>query len=154
VAYYDSLIAAWNSATQPPTGVTGSGLVAGDTTAQKVAKINGWTVATPIKVVLPATDVYNAIVLAEYNALAAASQQAVVNLMSMGTLDASPGTHVRSRFVAIFPNTTQTFTNLSQLVAPFDNDKTDWCLQNGYPSHGKAGPGNLSVNDASNAGLV
>ena len=154
MAYYDALIAAWNSATQPPSGVTGSGLLAGDTTAQKVAKINGWTVGTPIKVRIDATDVYNAIVLTEYNALPAASQSAIVNLLSMGSLDASPGTTVRSRFISFFPSGTQTFTNLSSLVAPFDNDKTDWCLFNGYPSHGKLGPGNLSVNDASNAGLV
>jgi hypothetical protein len=44
--YYDPLRTAWNGATLPA-GVTGETFVAGDTTAQKLAKINGWTVAGP-----------------------------------------------------------------------------------------------------------
>ena len=40
MAYYDALIAAWNSATQPPAGVTGAPLQAGDTTQGKIDKIN------------------------------------------------------------------------------------------------------------------
>ena len=39
MAQYTNLIAAWNGATQPPTGVTGSPLLGGDTTAQKLAKV-------------------------------------------------------------------------------------------------------------------
>ena len=154
MAYYDALIAAWNSTTQPPTGVTGTGLAPTDTTRQKITKINHWTVATPIKALLQPTQLYNVMVLSEFEALPAASQTAIINLLSIGQLDASPGTTVRARFVEIFPNTTQTFTNFSQLVAPFDNDKTDWCLFNGYPSYGKAGPGNLSFEDTQNAGLT
>ena len=44
MAQYTNLIAAWNGATQPPTGVTGSPLLGGDTTAQKLAKVQAWTV--------------------------------------------------------------------------------------------------------------
>ena len=44
MAYYTALITAWNGATQPPTGVTGSGLLGGDTTAQKITKVNAWTI--------------------------------------------------------------------------------------------------------------
>ena len=104
MAYYDALIAAWNSATQPPAGVTGSGLLAGDTTAQKCAKINGWTMAGPAKQMLVnSTVIYNLIVISEYTALSAANQTIVNNLLSMGLLDGSPGTNVRSRIVQIFP---------------------------------------------------
>lgn len=47
MAYYDALIAAWNGATTIPAGVMGTAFVAGDTTAQKLAKINAWTVLGP-----------------------------------------------------------------------------------------------------------
>lgn len=46
MAYYTALIAAWNGATQPPAGVTGTALT-GLSTAAKIAAINGWTVAGP-----------------------------------------------------------------------------------------------------------
>ena len=48
MAYYTALITAWNSGTQPPTGVTGTGLNGGMTTAQKIAAVNGWTVTGSI----------------------------------------------------------------------------------------------------------
>ena len=51
---YGALIAAWNSATQPPTGVTGTALTSGMTTAQKLAAVNGWTVPGPNVDVQPA----------------------------------------------------------------------------------------------------
>lgn len=46
MAYYTNLIAAWNSATQPPAGVAGTALT-GLSTAAKLAAVNGWTVAGP-----------------------------------------------------------------------------------------------------------
>ena len=155
MAYYDALIVAWNSATQPPAGVTGSGLLAGDTTAQKCAKINGWTMAGPAKQMLVnSTVIYNLIVISEYTALSAANQTIVNNLLSMGLLDGSPGTNVRSRIVQIFPSGTQTFTNLSNLAKTYDTPTQDWCFTNGYSTLGVNGPGNLTVTDAHNAGLV
>lgn len=48
MAYYTALIAAWNGATQPPTGVVGTGLTGGMTTAQKITAVNGWTVTGSI----------------------------------------------------------------------------------------------------------
>jgi hypothetical protein len=155
MAYYDALIAAWNSATQPPTGVTGSPLLAGDTTAQKCTKVNGWTMAGPAKpMIVDATVIYNLIVISEYTALSAANQTIVNNLLSMGTLDGSPNTNVRTRVVQIFPSGTQTFTNLSNLAKTYDAPTQDWCFTNNYPTHGSSGPGNISVSDANNAGLV
>jgi len=44
MAYYTALIAAWNSTTQPPSGVIGTALT-GLTTAQKLAAVNAWTVS-------------------------------------------------------------------------------------------------------------
>ena len=155
MAYYDALIAAWNSTTQPPSGVTGQPLLAGDTTAQKCTKVNGWTMAGPaIPMVVRATIIYNLIVISEYTALSAANQTIINNLLAMGDLDGSPGTNVRSRIVQIFPSGTQTFTNLSNLAKTYDSPTQDWCYVNGYPTHGPSGPGNISVSDANNAGLV
>jgi hypothetical protein len=155
MAYYDALIAAWNSPTQPPTGVTGQGLLAGDTTQQKCTKINGWTMAGPAAPMLvQATIIYNLIVISEYTALSAANQTIINNLLSMGMLDGSPGTNVRTRITQIFPSGTQTFANLANLAKTYDTPIVDWCYHNGYPSIGPGGPGNISVSDASNAGLV
>jgi hypothetical protein len=47
MAYYTALIAAWNGATQPPTGVTGTALISSMTTAQKLAAVNNWAVPGP-----------------------------------------------------------------------------------------------------------
>jgi hypothetical protein len=44
---YSALITAWHDATQPPTGVTGTGLTGSMTTAQKIVAVNGWTVPGP-----------------------------------------------------------------------------------------------------------
>ena len=47
MGYYDALVAAWNGATQPAAGVTGTALTQGMTTAQKLGAVNGWTVPGP-----------------------------------------------------------------------------------------------------------
>jgi hypothetical protein len=156
VAYYDNLIAAWNSATQPPAGVTGSGLVAGDTTAQKVAKINGWTMVptVPAGTLVPAWELYDNIVVTEYDAAPAASQAIVNNILAMGNVNCASGSNARRRLLAIFPSGTTSNTNLTSLFGSVYTPQHDWCSVNGYPTHGINGPGNLSVSDANNAGLV
>jgi hypothetical protein len=155
MAYYDALIAAWNSATQPPSGVTGNPLTAGMTTQQKVATINQWKMSgTAMPMIVPTYQIYNLIDLTEFNALPAASQQSVRDILSMGTVDASPGTKARARFIQIFPSGTASFTTLSSYAKTFDAPSQDWCFVNAYPTHGENGPGNLSVSDANNAGLV
>jgi hypothetical protein len=82
MSYYTALQAAWNNVTQPPAGVTGSGLLAGDTTAQKLAKLNAWTVTGSVPTVLSVTgnQILNCINYAEFKALPAAQQQ---NLLLM-----------------------------------------------------------------------
>jgi hypothetical protein len=152
---YTKLIAAWNSATQPPAGVTGSPLLAGDTTQQKVTKINAWTMSGSAKaMIVPTYTIYNLIDITEYTTLSAANQTIINNILSMGTVDGSPGTNIRQRIVTIFPSGTNTFTNLSNLAKNYDTPVQDWCFTNSYPTHGVNGPGNLSVSDANNAGLV
>jgi hypothetical protein len=75
MAFYDALIAAWNNATQPPAGVTGTGLTAQMTTAQKLDAINGWTVAGTVDVPVEAV-VGNLMLSGAYLTLAAFSQGA------------------------------------------------------------------------------
>jgi hypothetical protein len=155
MAYYDVLISVWNSSIQPPSGVTGNPLTGAMTTQQKVTTINQWTMSgTAIPMVVPTYQVYNLIDLNDFNALPATSQQSVRDILSMGTVDASPGTKVRARFVQIFPSSTNSFTALSSYAKTFDTPSQDWCFVNHYPTHGANGPGNLSVSDANNAGLV
>lgn len=50
MAYYDPVIAVWPTTTLPA-GVSGTALAAGDTAAQKLAKIDAWTVAGPAQTV-------------------------------------------------------------------------------------------------------
>lgn len=83
--YYAPLVAAWNSGTQPPTGVTGAALLGGDTTAQKIAKVNAWTVtgSVPASMVFTGSQLANCINFAEFFALAAAAQTQVMQLCAL-----------------------------------------------------------------------
>jgi hypothetical protein len=156
MAYYDALIAAWNSATQPPSGVTGQPLLVGDTTQQKCTKVNGWTMAVsvPAGPIVPAWQLYDAIAVTEYDALTAGSQTTVNNILAMGFVNCATGSNARRRLLAIFPAGTTSNTNLTSLFANIYSPQQDWCYANQYPSHGVSGPGNISVSDANNAGLV
>lgn len=140
MAYYDALIAKWP---------TFSG-----TTAQKIAAANAATTSAPaIPMMVPTYKIYNLIVPSEFGALTAGNQQLVRDILGMGTVDASPGTSVRARMVAIFPNGTATFTALSALAATYDTPTPlNWCGANGYPTKAD-GTGNLSQSDLTNAGL-
>ena len=82
MAQYTNLIAAWNGATQPPTGVTGSPLLGGDTTAQKLAKVQAWTVtgAVPTTFYVTGPQLANCINYAEFKALTATQQ---ANLLAL-----------------------------------------------------------------------
>ena len=82
MAQYANLIAAWNGATQPPTGVTGSPLLGGDTTAQKLAKVQAWTVTGTVPTTLYSTgaQLANCINYAEFKALTATQQ---ANLLAL-----------------------------------------------------------------------
>ena len=152
MAYYTALIAAWNNATQPPPGVTGTALT-GLTTAQKVAAVNAWTVAAPQPANIAVTSIIGAILPADFTSLTALQlQQLQFLLQSAQTIFAPPGGTIRSVFASIFAGKTTTLNNLTALVTPFDNATQSWCAANGYPTNGSVG--NLSTSDASNAGLV
>lgn len=135
MAYYDLLIAAWNGATQPPTGVTGTGLQAGDTTAQKLVKVNAWTVAAPAaKAILTPSAILNAIVPADLAALTSAQVAFLTLVLQGSTVDASQGTTVRAAIQTIFAGKTTTLSQLGALVAPFDTPPPiAWWKANGYP---------------------
>lgn len=85
MAYYTALISAWNGATQPPSGVTGNGLSAGMTTAQKLVAINGWTItgSVPTSFALTGNQLLNCINWAEFNALTATQQSNLLNLCAV-----------------------------------------------------------------------
>jgi hypothetical protein len=76
MAYYDALIAAWNGATQPPTGVTGTALTSQMTTAQKIAAVNTWTVPGPNADVPVSSVIGNLMLSGAYLTLEAFSQSA------------------------------------------------------------------------------
>jgi hypothetical protein len=127
MAYYTALVTAWNSATQPPVGVTGTGLT-GLTTAQKLAAINGWTVVGPAqKAIIEVNAIINAIASADLLGLTVTQLQVMTLLLAGGgSVDGSPGTTIRAVFQSIFAGKTTTLANLSALVAPFDNPMIPW----------------------------
>jgi hypothetical protein len=85
VAHYDALIAAWNNPTQPPPGVTGSGLLPADTTDQKIVKVNAWTVTgtIPTSLYVTADQLANCVNYPEFKALAANVQSDVLGLLNI-----------------------------------------------------------------------
>ena len=148
---YTAFKNAWNSATQPPAGVTGQGLSANDTPGQKIAKINTWTVAAPQKALLAPSQILNAVVFADLAALTQLQVLQLSLLLSGSQVDASVGTPIRLGIQALFNGRAATLAALGALVAPFDNATKSWCEANGYPVAGSAG--NLSLSDVANAGV-
>lgn len=133
MAYYDALIAKW--ATLTP-----------GTTAQKLAQINAMTVnaASSTPAIIPTYKIYNSIVPSDFVTLSANNQQRIRDILTMGTVDASPGTNVRSVVQNIFANTA-TLTVLATLVAPYDSPQVSWWQSAGYTSP-------ISQNDLTAAG--
>src|SRR3974390_132142 len=133
MAYYDALIAAWNSTTQPPSGVTGSPLLSSDTTQQKIDKVNQWTVVVPQPAIFVPYKILNAIVDVDLAALTPAQVSQFTLMLSGAEADLSPGTALRSTIQGLFAGKTQTIQQLRNLVAPYDNATMTWCQQNSYP---------------------
>lgn len=110
MAYYTALTTAWNGATQPPTGVTGTGLTGGMTTAQKLAAVNAWTVtgSVPTSFFTTGADLLNAIDWTEFNALTAANQTRLLAMLAVqGPLlggSANTSHMVPGMFLALFTN--------------------------------------------------
>jgi hypothetical protein len=147
MAYYDALIAAWNNGTQPPPGVTGQALT-GLTTAQKLAAVQAWTVASGVggKAILSPSAILNAVVFADLAALTQLQVSQLSLLLAGNQVDASVGTSIRAGIQALFAGKTQTLNNLGALVAPLDaQPQISWMQKNGYAA--------LSINDIAAAGL-
>jgi hypothetical protein len=155
VAYYDALIAAWNSTTQPPAGVTGSGLLAGDSTQKKLDKVNAWTTTgAAIRMIIPTYEIYTVMDVAEFNALTAANQQNMRDILAMGNVDLSPNKPARNRMLQLFGAGTVTRAAMSAMAVPYDTPTVNWCGRNGYPLAQNGSIGGLTLIDATAAGLV
>lgn len=136
MAYYDTLVTAWNGATQPPTGVTGTAITGGMTTAQKLAAVNGWTVTGVIPSTMTATgpQVLNCVVWSEFNALTPTQQSNFLMLCSnTGSLIGGSAnlTHILpGMIIAYFGGASATVAALSA----FSKTATQpWWQSNNYP---------------------
>ena len=160
MAYYDTLIAAWNSSTQPPTGVTGQPLLAGDTTDQKLAKVNAWTVTggVPATAYLTTDQLANCVVYSEFKALQPAQESNLLALLSIpsGAAGGLVGGSANTTLLAFgmildyFSAGSGTRQNLSALVHA---TAVTWCQTHSYPYFNDT-EGNLSKGDTDAAGLV
>jgi hypothetical protein len=82
MGYYTALMDAWNGATQPPAGVTGTGLTGEMTTAQKIAAVNGWTIvgSIPTTFYVTGSQIWNCINWNELSALTDAQRKDVIEM--------------------------------------------------------------------------
>lgn len=155
MAYYDNLIAAWNSATQPPTGVTGAPLTPTMPPPQRVATINAWTItgAIPATIFVTADQVFNCIDFGEFNALTQVKQTNVLAMLAVnGQLlggSANVSHLLPGMLVNYFPPGGVTITALTALAK---SATQSWAQVNGYPYSGLTGL--LNGNDLVAAGLT
>ncbi len=132
MAYYDAFIAGWNSVTQPPAGVTGTGLTGGMTTAQKLAALNAWTVVHPTTALVTPTQLLNSIVAADFAGLGVQGLSQLQILMTSTQVDISFGSQIRSILSTLFSGKVTTLANITVLAAPFDNATMPWWRSVGY----------------------
>jgi hypothetical protein len=132
MAYYDALIAKW--ATLPA-----------GTTQQKLANLNAQTVSVTSDTTVPSYVLYNAIVPSEFQALVAATQQLVRDVLSLGVIDISNAGNARTVILQAFAAGTQTRTNLAAAQAALSRN-VPWTTSNGYPP-------TINMNDLAAAGL-
>lgn len=121
MAYYDAFVTKW--ATLNP-----------GTTAAKLAQLNAIAVAAAQPAILSVDKVKNAIVAADFTSLTQLQiSQMTFLLTGKDSVDASPGTMIRTVFQSIFAGKATTLANLAALVAPFDNATVPWWQANNYP---------------------
>ena len=137
MAYYDVLIAAWNSSIQPPTGVTGTGLSSGQTTATKLSNVNNWTVTgvVPASILTTGSALANCINFAEFNSLLPTQQSNIMALCNIvGPLlggSTNVGLLTAGMFVSYFSTiSSPTIANLTALAKATTQS---WAQANGYP---------------------
>lgn len=138
MAYYTALINAWNGATQPPTGVTGTGLTSGMTTTQKLAAVNGWTVSgsVPTSLITSGAALLNCINWTEFAALTTQQQSNLLMLCANpGQLlggSGNVGLIVSGMFLAYFTN--HSGPTITALIALASATVQPWWQVNGYSS--------------------
>jgi hypothetical protein len=135
MAYYTALITAWNGATQPPTGVTGTALT-GLTTANKIIAINGWTITGTIPTTFYSTgpQIANCVNWTEFAALTAAQQMNLLTLLNNpGPLlsgSANTAFLLVGMILAYFTN--HAGPTILALTALAEGTVTPWWQANGY----------------------
>lgn len=153
MAYYDVLIAAWNSSIQPPAGVIGTGLSSAQNTVTKLSNLNGWTVTgtVPTNLTVTGSQILNCVAWSEFSGLTAQQQNNVLNMCAVpgGLLGGSTnvGLIVSGMIVATFPSSGATIASLTALAKATTQS---WAQANGYPYDSSRG--NLNGNDLSAAG--
>jgi len=136
VAYYDVLIAAWNSSIQPPVGVTGTGLSSAQATATKLTNVNNWTVTgtVPTSFLTTGSALTACINFAEFNTLTATQQSNVLALCNCpGPLlggSTNSGLLTGGMFVTYF--STPSSPTIAKLTALAKATTQSWAQANGY----------------------
>ena len=131
-ANYAALQSAWASTTLPA-GVTGTALLAGDTAAQKLTKMNAWTVVgAAIPMIVPSYMIYDCIVPSEFSAASAANQQLVRDIVSQGTVNGASGHTARTVMLNVFGAGSTTRANLVTLAANYDSPVVPWWQSIGF----------------------
>jgi hypothetical protein len=138
MSYYTTLINAWNGATQPPTGVTGTALTGSMTTAQKLAAVNAWTVTGVVPTTMYATGVQvaNCVNWTEFASLTAAQQLNLLTLLNQPGLllggSANTANLLVGMLLAYFTN--HSGPTITALTALAQATVTPWWQANGYTS--------------------
>lgn len=149
MAYYTALVAAWNGATQPPSGTSGTAITGGMTTAQKLAAVNGWTVtgSIPTAIMVSGSQVANCIDKTEFLALTAQKQSNILALCNSPGLLLGGSANTSHLLVGLlldaFAPGGATMTALTALAT---SSVQPWWQANGYPRA-------FDLGDVSTAGL-
>jgi len=161
MGYYDALIAAWNSSIQPPAGVTGTGLSSAQTTTQKLANINNWTVtgAIPTTLSVLGSQIANCVAWSEFSGLPAQKQSNLLNLFQIpGPLTGGSGNIgllTVGMILDAFPSSGATIANLTALAKATTQS---WAQANSYPYQssveGNLDSGDLAAANSSIGGLT
>ena len=121
--YYAALVEAWNSTTQPPTGITGAPLLSTDSIEQKIAKVNEWGLLStiPSSFRVTGSQVVDSINWAEFAGLTQAQQNNILHTLQVPgdfAIDASrPGALLLGMMNAYFPSTGPTISALLALAS-------------------------------------
>ena len=122
MSYYTALINAWTGVTQPPTGVSGTGLSSNDTTTQKLAKVNAWTVTgtIPTNFTVTGNQLANCVNYAEFATLDSTQKRQILELCTIpgALLGGSGNTSLLTDglILATFPTSGTTIANLTGLA--------------------------------------